>query len=144
MKAKLAEASYFNAQRILDSSCLVVFCTIDSVQLFEEQIEAGLPQGAVGYYHQFLKPLGEAKIKSWFAHQVYLSLGFFLSACATSQIDSTPMEGIVNAAYDEILSLTNYKTLFSVAIGYRNREDKNQPFLNPKKRRDLDDVILSI
>ncbi len=144
VKTKLAEASYFNAQRILESSCLVIFCAIDSIQLFEEQIEVNLPNGAVGYYNEFLKPLGEHKIKSWFAHQVYLSLGFFLSACATNKIDSTPMEGIINSEYDKILSLNNYKTLFSVAIGYRNSEDKNQPFMNPKKRMDFNDIILSI
>ena len=55
---------------------------------FEEQIEKHLQPGSVGYFKQFLKPLPEDQIKSWLSHQVYLSLGFFLGACA-SVISST-------------------------------------------------------
>ncbi|GAA0563309.1 NAD(P)H-dependent oxidoreductase [Chitinophaga japonensis] len=143
-KRELADASYWNAQRINEASHLVVFTAIDDIAKFERQIKENLPEGAVNYYNKFLKPKEEAEIKSWLQHQVYLSLGFFLSACASMEIDSTPMEGIQNEEYDRILQLDSYKTLFSVAIGYRNPEDRNQPSLNPKLRLPLEQVIQSI
>ena len=74
-------------------------------------------------------------------NQVYISLGFFLSACASMGIDSTPMEGIVNTEYDRLLNEPEYTTLFAVAIGYRNPEDSNQLHLRPKSRLPLEDVV---
>lgn len=144
IKKKLADASYWNAQRINEASHLVVFSAINDIEKFEEQIKGNLPEGAINYYNQFLKPKGETEIKSWLQHQVYLSLGFFLSACASLNIDSTPMEGLINDEYDDILQLKGYKTLFSVAIGYRNPEDANQPSTKPKSRLPLEHVVQSI
>lgn len=143
-KRELASVSYFNEQKINEASHLVVFSAIDDIGFFEEQIRQSLPAGAVGYYHQFIKPLPEAEIKSWMAHQVYLSLGFFLSACASLGVDSTPMEGIQTEEYDNIVQLNGYKTLFAVAIGYRNPEDTNQPSVKAKSRLGLENVIKSI
>ncbi len=91
-----------------------------------------------------VKPKGESEIKSWLSCQVYLSLGFFLSACASMGIDSTPMEGIQTEAYDRILQQDGYKTLFAVAIGYRDKEDANQPSITPKFRLDMENVIRTI
>lgn len=144
IKRELAKVSYFNESKILDASHLVVFSVIDSIPLFEKQIKENIPVGAVGYYNNFLKPKSAEEIKSWFSNQVYLSLGIFLSACASMEIDSTPMEGIINEEYNRILNFKNYKTLFSVAIGYRDGEDSNQPFKNPKSRLNKESVISSI
>ena len=143
-KQELASVSYFNEQKINEASHLVVFSAIDDVEAFEEKIRKNLPEGAVAYYNNFLKPLPEAEIKSWFRHQVYLSLGFFLSACASLGIDSTPMEGIKTEEYDRILQSKGYKTLFAVAIGFRNPEDSNHPSLKAKTRLPLEDVVQSI
>lgn len=143
-KKELAAVSYFNEQKIKEASQLVVFSAIDDVAQFEQQIREDLPEGSVQYYNQFLKPLPEAEIKAWLQHQVYLSLGFFLSACAQLGIDSTPMEGIQNEAYDQLLGLNGYKTLFAVAIGYRDPEDANQPALKAKSRLATEQVIASI
>ncbi|MGF7231229.1 nitroreductase family protein [Arachidicoccus sp.] len=144
VKRELANVSYFNEQRINEASHLIVFSAIDNIALFEQQIQENLPEGSINYYHQFLKPKSETEIKSWLQHQVYLSLGFFLSACASLEIDSTPMEGIKGEQYDKILQLDDYKTLFVVAIGYRNTEDANQPSTNPKSRLPLEQIIKSI
>lgn len=141
LKAELAAVSYFNEQKIKDASHLVVFSAIDDISLFEKQIQEHLPEGSVTYYNTFLKPLPEAEIKSWLQHQVYLSLGFLLSACASMDIDSSPMEGIQTDAYARILKLDGYKPLFAVAMGYRNPEDANQPSFKPKSRLDMDAVI---
>lgn len=143
-KQKLANVSFFNEQKINEASHLVVFSVIDNVENFEEQIRQNLPEGSVNYYNNFLKSLPEAEIKSWLAHQVYLSLGFFLSACMSMEIDSTPMEGIKTEEYDKILQLSGYKTLFAVAIGYRNPEDTNQPSVKPKFRLAFETIIQSI
>lgn len=144
VKGELADASYWNGPRINEASHLVVFSAIDDIENFEKQIKENLPDGSVNYYNQFLKPKGETEIKSWLQHQVYLSLGFFLSACASLDIDSTPMEGLKNEEYDNILQLNGYKTLFAVALGYRNPEDVNQPSVNPKSRLPLEQIIQSI
>lgn len=144
MKQKLAAVSYFNEKKINEASHLVAFTAINDIQNFEEQIHLHLPEGAIDYYNNFLKPLPEAEIKSWFQYQVYLSLGFFLSACASLGIDSTPMEGIKGEEYDKILNIKGYKTLFAVAMGYRSADDHNQPAIKPKLRLPLEQVIVSI
>lgn len=141
IKNQLAEVSYFNEQKIKDASHLVVFCAIDDIQSFENQINKNLPEGAVGYYNQFIKPLSEQEIKSWLKHQVYLSLGYFLSACASMSIDSTPMEGIKSNEYNTILDLKNYTTLFAVAIGYREQNDPNQPKIKNKSRLQMEEIV---
>jgi len=51
------------------------------------------------------------------------------------------MEGILPEEYDKILQENDYRTLFAVAIGYRNPEDKNQPSFTPKKRLPLEEVV---
>ncbi|WP_343632798.1 NAD(P)H-dependent oxidoreductase [Fluviicola sp.] len=141
LKAELAAVSYFNEQKIKDASHLVVFSSIDDVAQFENQIQTHLPEGSVTYYNTFLKPLPEAEIKAWLQHQVYLSLGFFLGACASMDIDSSPMEGIQADAYARILKLDGYKPLFAVALGYRNPEDANQPSVKAKSRLEMDMVV---
>lgn len=143
-KQKLSEVSWLNTNKVLDSDTVVVFGRINDINLFEEQIEKELPEGAVNYYKEFIKPQTEEQIKSWFDRQVYLALGVFLSACAEMGIDSTPMEGVEPENYDKILNQTDYSTLMAVAIGYRDVEDFNQPSKKPKSRRDINKVIKTI
>lgn len=144
IKNELASYSFFNEQKVKDASHLVVFQVIHDLEKFEAQIQKNLPEGAVGYYQQFLKIKSETEIQAWLAHQVYLSIGFFLGACATMEIDATPMEGIQPEEYDKILNKTGYTTLVAVAIGYRDESDSNQPDLKPKSRLDLDQVVQTI
>jgi nitroreductase/dihydropteridine reductase len=141
LKVELSKYSYHNEEKVRDASHIVVFSVLDSVELFEKQMPGYLPEGAIAYYNKNIKPGTEAQIKAWMAHQVYLALGFFLSAAASAGIDSTPMEGIDTAAYDRILGLKDYKTLFAVALGYRDPDDPNQPRLKPKSRKEIDQVV---
>lgn len=143
-KEKLAEVSWLNTQKVLDANAVVIFSRIDNITLFEKQIELELPEGAVNYYKEFIKPQTEEQIKSWFDRQVYLALGVFLSACAEMGIDSTPMEGIEPANYDAILDEKDYASLMAVAIGYRDIDDFNQPSKKPKSRRDINQVIKTV
>lgn len=143
-KKKLSEVSWLNTSKVLESDTIVVFNRINDIALFEKQIEEELPEGAVGYYKEFIKPKSEEEIKAWFDKQVYLALGIFLSACAEMGIDATPMEGIEPANYDKILNNKEYATLVAVAIGYRDNEDFNQPDRKPKSRLAFDKVIETV
>ncbi|MGU3373327.1 nitroreductase family protein [Chryseobacterium sp. M5A1_1a] len=142
LKTKLAEVSYINKEKVLDCSHLIIFQVIKNPEDFEKQIEENLPEGSVNYYRNRVKPKGEAAVKAWLGHQVYLSLGILLSACADMGIDSTPMEGIEPDQYDDILKNENYETLFAVAIGEKMETDTNQPKFNPKTRLKAENVIL--
>jgi len=143
-KNKLARVSYFNEHKVNDASCLVIFYAIDNLAKFEEQIAQYLPEAAVMYYNAKIKSLPEFEIKSWLQHQVYLSLGFFLGACSSMGIDSTPMEGIQKEGYDRIMHLDGYKPLFAVALGYRAEDDSNQPTITAKSRLPIEDVIQTV
>lgn len=143
-KQELAKVSFFNESKINNASHLVVFLGFDNLEKFESQIRKCLPEGQVNYYLQNVKPKGEEVTKKWLHRQVYISLGYFLSACASMGIDSTPMEGIQIEKYDEILQQDGYKTLFAVAIGYRDSNDSNQPDKNPKSRLPLEEVIFEL
>lgn len=143
-KKALAQASYFNKDKVLNADHVIVFSVINNIKLFEKQIEENLAEGSVNYYKNFLKPKTEEEIKAWLSHQVYISLGVFLSACAVMKIDSTPMEGIISEEYASILKLDDYNPLFAVAIGYRDHEDANQLTKKPKSRLEYDNVISSI
>lgn len=143
-KEKLSKVSWLNASKVVDCDTVVVFSRISDIAMFEQQIEKELPQGAVDYYRNFIKPQSEEQIHGWFSRQVYLAAGVLLSACAEMGIDATPMEGIEPENYDKILNQDDYSTLMAVAIGYRAEDDANQPAIRPKSRRDQEDVIESI
>ena len=142
LKDQLAEVSFINKEKVLDCSHLIIFQVLKNPEDFEKQIEENLPEGAVNYYKTRVKPKGNESVKSWLGHQVYLSLGVLLSACADMGIDSTPMEGIEPEQYDEILKNGKYETLFAVAIGEKLDSDANQPKFNPKTRLKAEKVIL--
>ncbi|GIJ94809.1 oxygen-insensitive NAD(P)H-dependent nitroreductase NfsB [Capnocytophaga stomatis] len=143
-KQELAKVSFFNEPKINNASHLVVFLGFDNLEKFESQIQKYLLEGQINYYFQNVKPKGKEAIKKWLHRQVYISLGYFLSACASMDIDSTPMEGIQLEKYDEILKQDGYKTLFAVAIGYRDPNDSNQPSKNPKSRLPLEEIVFEL
>lgn len=144
VKENLAKASRHNDNKVLNCDTLVVFCSIDNVELFENIMKRDLSQGSIDYYYEHIRPLPEASIKEWFHNQVYLASGVFLSACAEMGIDSTAMEGIELEDYDKILELKDYRTLLAMAIGHRDPDDFNQPAKKPKTRRHKDEIILSM
>lgn len=144
VKSQLAENSFFNEAKIKEASHLVVFCAEASAEEFERRIAQDLPEGAVKYYRDFVKQKGEDAVLGWLTQQVYISLGFFLAACASMGIDCTPMEGVDKEKYTEILGLENYRCVLAVAIGYRHEDDANQPKVKPKTRREASAVIKTV
>ncbi|RTZ48345.1 NAD(P)H-dependent oxidoreductase (plasmid) [Chryseobacterium arthrosphaerae] len=142
LKKQLAEVSFINKEKVLDCSHLIIFQVLKNTADFEQQIEESLPEGNVNYYKNRVKIKGEDSVKSWLGHQVYLSLGVLLSACAAMGIDSTPMEGIEPEQYDDLLKNEKYETLFTVAIGQKDETDTNQPKFNPKSRLKAEKIIV--
>ena len=140
-KNTLAKVSFMNEERVKQASHLVIFSVIDDIELFESQMSDYITETAIDFYNKTMKTCGVEAVKNWLSKQVYISLGYFLTACASMGIDSTPMEGIDNQEYNKILNLNQYHTLFAVAIGYRNPEDANQPSIKSKNRLPLEKII---
>lgn len=80
-------------------------------------------------------------IKWWAQRQTYIAMGTILTTAAFMEIDTLPMEGIDQTAYDRILELegTGWKTIAAVACGYRAEDDSYQ--YSKKVRFPAADVI---
>ena len=149
LKADLAAHSFLNEQRIEEASHLIVLFAYDDIAAYETLFKSYQPQPVVDYYQNTIKTRGEEAIRTWLQKQVYLSLGFFLAACATEGIDATPMEGIdatpmegIDAAYyTEKLQVKGCKAVLAVAVGYHSEADSNHPSKSPKKRLPLEEVV---
>jgi len=145
VKSELACQSYMNEQSINDVGLLVVFSVMEEIKHFEKRNISILPEDwRTGFYEPMIKANGDAAVKSWMEHQVYLSLGYFLSACISMGLDATPMEGINREAYQQILTQDGYAPLFAVAVGYADLSDFMHPSVFPKSRFELDEVVQSI
>ena len=64
----------------------------------------------------------------WAKAQTYIAMGFLLQTAAILKIDACPMEGLDASEYDKLLNLegSGFKTLGSVALGYRDANDRYQ------------------
>lgn len=144
IKEQLSEFSYHNKQKVIACSHVIVFQVLKSSEHFENQMNDYLNEMGVNFYNSLVKPKGEESIKSWMTHQVYLSLGVFLSACADMEIDSTPMEGIQPDQYDAIINNPDYESVFAVAIGEKSDTDNNQLSITPKRRLNSEKIIVEI
>lgn len=145
VKKELAAQSYMNEQSINDVSLLVVFSVMEDIEYFEKRNISILPEAwRTLFYEPMIKSNGDVATKSWMEHQVYLSLGYFLSACISMGLDATPMEGINTQGYNEILSQDGFTPLFSVSVGYADLSDWAHPSVLPKSRFELEEVVQSI
>ncbi len=145
VKSALAAQSYMNENSINDVGLLVVFSVMEDIGHFEQRnLSVVPPEWVSGFYEPMVKSHGDILTKSWMEHQVYLALGFFLSACASMGLDTTPMEGINKEAYRQILPQDGYAPLFAVTVGYADSADSMHPAVYPKKRFPLNEVVQSI
>jgi len=146
LKAKLAEASMFNKQPILDASHLFVFATLKAVE--EQHIDKymdlisetrGSSREDLAQFEQSLKgyllnvPAEASFVAS--SKQTYIGLGILLAAAATLRVDTTPMEGFDPSAYNELLGLTDsdYSVTVICPVGYRAESDMFQHFKKVRK-----------
>lgn len=151
VREKLKAASW-NQTQVTDASHFVVF-------LFKEEIDAAFIQkyldriaevrqiplesldGYKNMMHEKLVRAPEEKIRAWSQRQAYIAMGFLLQTAALMKIDATPMEGLDPSSYDKILELegSGYKTVATVALGYRHPDDA---FQNLKKVRFTEDSVI--
>lgn len=145
VKRELASKSYMNENSINDVGLLVVFSVMDDIEHFEQRNISILPElWRTAFYEPIVKSNGDVATKSWMENQVYLSLGYFLSACISMGLDATPMEGIDRSSYKEILAQDGFSPLFAVTVGYADKTDWAHPTVLPKSRFELDEVVQSI
>lgn len=151
IREKLKPVSWGQSQ-VTDASHYVVFLykpEIDTafVQKYLDRIVEvrQIPaQGLDGLKNMLIENLVKApeeKIRTWSQRQAYIAMGFLLQTAAMLKIDSTPMEGFDPAAYDKILGLegSGWKSVASVALGYRHPEDT---FQSLKKVRFPEDTVI--
>lgn len=143
LKDKLSKASMSNAERIKNSSHLIVLSRVDDLSIYENHMHTNLDPRVIPYYKNVVKTSDEAVI-AWYKNQVYLAMGFMLAALGTMNIDSTPMEGIDTKQYKEILGLNGYMPVLALAMGYRDENDFNQISKSPKQRLEESKVIEEI
>jgi len=134
VRSELRAASW-NQPQIVDASHLLVFCrretmSVTDVDRFVDDIAKtrGVPKEALAEYRSMMVGYVEkpgADLALWTSKQVYIALGFFLSAAAMLGIDACPMEGIDPAAYDRVLNLggTGYTSVVVATAGYRATDD---------------------
>ncbi len=142
----------WNQTQVTDASHYVVFLykekmDADFVQKFINRVAEvrSAPLEALdGYKNMLIENLVKApeeKIRVWSQRQAYIAMGFLLQTAALLKIDATPMEGFDPVAYDKILGLegSGWKTVATVALGYRHQEDALQ---NQKKVRFTEDDLI--
>lgn len=82
-----------------------------------------------------------AEVDVWMSRQVFIALGFFLTAAAMLNVDTCPMEGFVPEKYDEVLGLgaKGYASRVVATAGYRADDDKSATA--KKVRYELGEVV---
>jgi len=152
LRTKLREAAW-NQPQVADASHLVVFCrktnpTVADVDHLINSIAQtrGVPRAALDGYHGMMagyltKPAPGFDASVWTSRQVYIALGFFLSAAAQLGVDACPMEGFDPTAFDKILDLTGsgFASTVIAAAGYRAADDE---YATAKKVRFADSEVI--
>ena len=144
IKGQLADASLHNAEKILQAPLLIVFSVADDLDSFQKVVDSSLPAPLREWYNAGRNVMPENELKSWLSKQLYIALGFGLTACAAMDLDATPMEGIESDKYVEILGMKDYRPILAMTVGYAAENDYNRLELEPKLRRSQNDVIETI
>jgi nitroreductase len=151
LKAKLRKLSWDQPQ-VTDCSHFVVLArkrdvTAADIERFISTTAStrGIPASALdgykGMMSGFLLQPG-FDTSGWTARQVYVALGFLMSAAAMLRVDTCPMEGIDPRGFDEVLGLPEqgYLTTVACAVGYRAADDKYAKA--PKVRYPASELVL--
>ncbi len=135
LRAQLRAVSW-NQSQVEEASHFVVFLareTMDEAYITKfiarnAEVRNTSPDKFQGYKELMLKNLvqnNSKDIPEWSARQAYIALGNLMTAAATLDIDTCPLEGLDPVKYDEILGLkgSGYYTLAACAVGHRHAED---------------------
>ena len=92
----------------------------------------------------FIKSKSNEQLRQWLAEQVYIALGFLLSACAMLHVDACPMEAFDHGKVNKLLDLhkLGIESRVAVAIGYRAANDEHAK--HNKLRWPSKDVVITI
>ena len=145
LKEELQGACYGQTQ-LTESSAVLVFATWDdvtedSVNIYINEIarQREIPveslEGMAGMMKQSLSNMTQEQKISWAQRQAYIGLGFALTAAATEEVDSTPMEGFNPPAVDKILGLQEHGLMSVVVLPLGYRDSENDYLSNAKKVR---------
>ncbi len=153
LKAKLKLASWNQAQ-ITDASHLVVFAIkqnlgaadVDRYLARIAEVRSVPLESLDGFKKMLLGSLNRPveEVNAWAMRQLYIALGFFLSAAAMLGIDACPMDGFQPEQYDEILGLSEmgYGATVLATAGYRAADD---PYVKlAKVRYKPEDVVIHL
>jgi nitroreductase len=155
VRAQLPPFSWGQMQ-VVDASHLVVFAIkkdfgLEDVERHVERTAEvrGVPVEALAGFRKMMvgslvPPPAGFDLSAWATNQVYLALGFFMTAAAVLGIDTCPMEGFQPANYDELLGLPaqGYASSVLCAAGYRAADDKAARM--PKVRFRTEDVVTPV
>ena len=154
IRKQLQPASW-NQSQIVDASHLLVFA--NKAEFGSELVDnylknvsetRGTDMENLKGYGDFMKSklleLPNETKSMWTAKQTYIALSNVMTAAATLEIDTCPMEGFEPDKYDEILGLTanGLTTAVVLPIGYRSEEDQTQHF--PKVRYSKEELFTHI
>jgi nitroreductase / dihydropteridine reductase len=84
------------------------------------------------YALSFIEDISKKELQHWLAQQVYIALGFLLSACALLRIDACPIEAFNKSKFNKILGCQklHIDTQVTVALGFCSDHD----LLFPKRK----------
>jgi nitroreductase len=152
VKDSLVAASW-GQQQVAQASHVVVFSVkkgVDAawVDKYIQRISEvrGVPAEKLSGYRDMMigsiTKAGPEGVDVWSTKQVYIALGNLLTSAAMLGIDACPMEGIMQAKYDEILGLPakGYAAVCVATVGYRAADDK----VGKKVRFEAKDVVTHI
>ncbi|HIV14580.1 MAG TPA: nitroreductase family protein [Candidatus Avisuccinivibrio pullicola] len=93
-----------------------------------------------------LHAISPSELIAWNSRNAYLALATLMYAAADLGIDSTPLEGIVPAAVDRCLNLSEkgLTCLCMVCLGYWAADDSNVLSNRPKSRLALEDIVTEL
>jgi nitroreductase len=154
LRAQLRAQSWHQAQ-VTDASHLFVLAVKKAItpadaQEWIEQLSTiqNTPLESLAMLHKmilgFLGAMDEAQMLAWTTRQSYIALGQLMTSAAVLGIDACPLEGIIPAEYDKLLSLTDsdYTTVVACAVGHRHADDKYAT--SPKARKSEGQVLVRL
>ena len=154
LREQLKDIGY-NQPQITEASDLFVFChyadahssKIDDYLTLKAKIQGSAVEDLAEYGAMMkgaIDALSMEEKQIWMAKQVYIALSNGIIACASLDIDSSPMEGFDKAAFDKLLNLENQglKSTVILAMGYRSAEDDTQH--QAKVRKPLEKLFKTV
>ena len=133
--AKL-QSHAFDQPKVTENSHFLVLCARTSMD--QDYIDSSMEKfaaergqnvtdldGFKSMIQSAIMTLSDTQKQIWMEKQVYIALGFLLSACMDKKIDACPMEGFSRDVFNEVLALPEkgWTATVCCAIGYRADDD---------------------